>query len=195
MQAARLIRALPRRDGRTVPILALTANAMKGAREFFLANGFNDFLSKPMDLDKLDRVLGAWVPEDKQLPPRREESARTEPVPPDLAVLPGLDAAKGMAFCGRAEVYRQTLAMFAGQLSDRVRRIRAALEKEREADYILEVHSLKSAARWVGAEDLGSRAEDLEMAARADDWRKVSRETEDLLSRCAALEETLRQVA
>ena len=191
------IRAMGKKDPyfAVVPILALTANAMKGAREFFLANGFNDFLSKPMDLDKLDRVLGAWVPEDKQLPPRREESARTEPVPPDLAVLPGLDAAKGMAFCGRAEVYRQTLAMFAGQLSDRVRRIRAALEKEREADYILEVHSLKSAARWVGAEDLGSRAEDLEMAARADDWRKVSRETEDLLARCAALEETLRQVA
>lgn len=197
VEATTRIRAMGKKDPyfAVVPILALTANAMKGAREFFLANGFNDFLSKPMDLDKLDRVLGAWVPEDKQLPPRREESARTEPVPPDLAVLPGLDAAKGMAFCGRAEVYRQTLAMFAGQLSDRVRRIRAALEKEREADYILEVHSLKSAARWVGAEDLGSRAEALEMAARADDWRKVSRETEDLLSRCAALEETLRQVA
>ena len=197
VEATTRIRAMGKKDPyfAVVPILALTANAMKGAREFFLANGFNDFLSKPMDLDKLDRVLGAWVPEDKQLPPRREESARTEPVPPDLAVLPGLDAAKGMAFCGRAEVYRQTLAMFAGQLSDRVRRIRAALEKEREADYILEVHSLKSAARWVGAEDLGSRAEDLEMAARADDWRKVSRETEDLLAKCAALEETLRQVA
>ncbi len=197
VEATTRIRAMGKKDPyfAVVPILALTANAMKGAREFFLANGFNDFISKPMDLNKLDRVLGAWVPEDKQLPPRREESARTEPVPPDLAVLPGLDAAKGMAFCGRAEVYRQTLAMFAGQLSDRVRRIRAALEKEREADYILEVHSLKSAARWVGAEDLGSRAEDLEMAARADDWRKVSRETEDLLARCAALEETLRQVA
>ena len=197
VEATTRIRAMGKKDPyfAVVPILALTANAMKGAREFFLANGFNDFLSKPMDLDKLDRVLGAWVPEDKQLPPRREESARTEPVPPDLAVLPGLDAAKGMAFCGRAEVYRQTLAMFAGQLSDRVRRIRAALEKEREADYILEVHSLKSAARWVGAEDLGRRAEALEMAARADDWRKVSRETEDLLARCAALEETLRQVA
>ena len=197
VEATTRIRAMGKKDPyfAVVPILALTANAMKGAREFFLANGFNDFISKPMDLNKLDRVLGAWVPEDKQLPPRREESARTEPVPPDLAVLPGLDAAKGMAFCGRAEVYRQTLAMFAGQLSDRVRRIRAALEKEREADYILEVHSLKSAARWVGAEDLGSRAEDLEMAARADDWRKVARETEDLLARCAALEETLRRVA
>ena len=197
VEATTRIRAMGKKDPyfAVVPILALTANAMKGAREFFLANGFNDFISKPMDLNKLDRVLGAWVPEDKQLPPRREESARTEPVPPDLAALPGLDAAKGMAFCGRAEVYRQTLAMFAGQLSDRVRRIRAALEKEREADYILEVHSLKSAARWVGAEDLGSRAEDLEMAARADDWRKVARETEDLLARCAALEETLRRVA
>ena len=52
-----------------VPIVALTANAMKGVREEFLQKGFNDFLPKPIELDKLDNVLRAWIPEDKQKAP------------------------------------------------------------------------------------------------------------------------------
>lgn len=52
-----------------VPIIALTANAMKGVREEFLRSGFNDFLPKPIELDKLDNTLRAWVPEDKQKAP------------------------------------------------------------------------------------------------------------------------------
>jgi|GEM_PF-1031925 len=170
-----------------VPILALTANAMKGAREFFLDHGFNDFISKPMDLDRLDQALAAWIPQDKQQPPVQEGPIQPEPVPEDLAGLPGLDAARGMAFCGTAAVYRQTLAMFTGQLPERVRRIREDLEGEKREDYVIEVHSLKSAARWVGASELGDRAEELELAGRAGDWKRVAEGTPDLLDRCRSL--------
>ena len=175
-----------------VPILALTANAMKGAREYFLDHGFNDFISKPIDLDRLDQALAAWVPEDKQRPPVRSERV-LQPPPEDLLGLPGLDAERGMAFCGSAAVYRQTLAMFAGQLPDRVQRLREALEAEAREDYILEAHSLKSAARWVGAADLGDRAETLELAGRAGNWDEVEMGTPELLAQCRALGETLRQ--
>lgn len=176
-----------------VPILALTANAMKGAREYFLDHGFNDFISKPMDLDRLDKALAAWVPEDKQKPPARSEPVRQEPPPEELTGLPGLDAARGMAFCGSAAVYRQTLIMFSRQLPDRVQRLREALEAGQREDYILEVHSLKSAARWVGASDLGDRAEVLELAGRAGDWTVVESGTPELLARCRELGEALRQ--
>ena len=107
--------------------------------------------------------------------------------------LPGLDAERGMSFCGSAAVYRQTLAMFAGQLPDRMRRLRQALDSQRREDYILEAHSLKSAARWVGAADLGNRAEALELAGRAGNWDEVETRTPELLAQCQALGETLRQ--
>jgi signal transduction histidine kinase/ActR/RegA family two-component response regulator len=51
-------------DGAAVPILALTANAVSGAREMFLSSGFNDFLSKPMEIDALAGALLRWLPED-----------------------------------------------------------------------------------------------------------------------------------
>ena len=50
-----------------VPIVALTANVIAGMREFFLENGFSDFMSKPVDVVRLNAVLEKWIPEEKQL--------------------------------------------------------------------------------------------------------------------------------
>jgi len=50
-----------------LPIVALTANAVTGIREFFLDNKFSDFMSKPVDVIKLNGVLEKWIPKEKQL--------------------------------------------------------------------------------------------------------------------------------
>jgi PAS domain S-box-containing protein len=48
-----------------VPIVTLTANAISGMKELFLSKGMNDFISKPIELENLDRVLRAWLPPEK----------------------------------------------------------------------------------------------------------------------------------
>jgi len=53
-------------QAKSVPIIALTANAVVGMREVFLENGFNDFLSKPIDISKLDEMLNRWIPKEKR---------------------------------------------------------------------------------------------------------------------------------
>ena len=50
-----------------MPIVALTANAVSGMREFFLENGFSDFMSKPVDVVKLNSVLEKWIPKEKRI--------------------------------------------------------------------------------------------------------------------------------
>jgi len=69
VEATEQIRALGAEDGyfAEIPIVALTANAVTGMREFFLANGFSDFMSKPVDVVKLNSVLERWIPKEKQL--------------------------------------------------------------------------------------------------------------------------------
>ncbi|MDR2729639.1 MAG: response regulator [Treponema sp.] len=66
IETTEAIRALEGARFRTVPIIALTANAVVGVREMFIENGFNDFLSKPIDISKLDDMLNRWIPKEKR---------------------------------------------------------------------------------------------------------------------------------
>jgi len=50
-----------------LPIVALTANAVSGMREMFIANGFNDFVSKPIRFQELNEVVKKWIPSEKIL--------------------------------------------------------------------------------------------------------------------------------
>jgi len=69
MEATAIIRKLESKHSPTLPIVALTANAIAGVEEMFLQNGFNDFLSKPIDSQKLNAILEKWIPAEKQKKP------------------------------------------------------------------------------------------------------------------------------
>jgi CheY-like chemotaxis protein len=62
------IRAMGEEDPyyKDVPIIALTANVVAGTREMFVENGFDDYLSKPIDTIKLNSVLEKWIPREKR---------------------------------------------------------------------------------------------------------------------------------
>ncbi|MFR6378602.1 MAG: response regulator [Evtepia sp.] len=175
-----------------VPIIALTANAMKGVREEFLRSGFNDFLPKPIELDKLDNTLRAWVPEDKQKGSRHSlgtlpgRSCRR-----DLQNLPGIDVVRGMSYCGTGTPTARPSSSSGSRSPATSAASGRTGEEEKWEDYSIEVHSLKSAARWIGAMDLGDDAETLEMAGRGGDLEKVNARTEDLLEQCQKLGDTL----
>jgi CheY-like chemotaxis protein len=64
VEATQHIRAMGDEDlyYRNLPIIALTANAVSGMKEMFMSNGFDDFLSKPIDTDRLNSILEKWVP-------------------------------------------------------------------------------------------------------------------------------------
>jgi CheY-like chemotaxis protein len=70
IEATRHIREMGSEDPyyNNVAIIALTANAIEGTRELFLENGFNDFLSKPIDTVLLNTILVKWIPKDKHEP-------------------------------------------------------------------------------------------------------------------------------
>jgi len=66
LEAVRIIRKLNNGAYADLPIVALTANAIVGAKEMFLENNLDDFISKPIEVDKLNHVLTKWIPEEKQ---------------------------------------------------------------------------------------------------------------------------------
>jgi len=66
VEAVKKIRALNNDYAKSIPIIALTANAMAGSERLFLESGFNDFLIKPIDIMKLDAVLNKWVRDESK---------------------------------------------------------------------------------------------------------------------------------
>jgi len=169
VEATRRIRELP--AGKNLPIIALTANAVSGMREMFLQNGFDDFLSKPIDTAKLNAVLERWLPKEKQVEAALEDDdagAGRERYDRATFSLHGVDTDLGVSRAsGSQENYLQTLAIFRGDAAEKAGEMRAAHKSGDVAAFTLYAHALKSASANIGAVDVSERAKALEEAGKS----------------------------
>jgi len=151
-----------------LPIIALTANAVTGVKEMFLSNGFNDFMSKPIDTKKLDAILEKWIPKEKW--EKANEEVKSESSSKANIKIEGVDVEKGISMTGGAfENYIQTLAVFYKDGLEKIAEIKKCLETDNYPLYTTYVHALKSASASIGAYDLSEQAKELEVAGRQED--------------------------
>jgi CheY-like chemotaxis protein len=168
LEATAAIRAMGGRG--EMPIIALTANAVSGMREMFLQNGFNDFLSKPIDVSKLAGILKKWIPADKRGPAPDDAVPSVGAEPALLPEIDGVDTLAGLAQAGGARSrYLNLLEMFCRDARARLPRFAIMPEVEERKDFTTQVHALKSALASIGADDLAADAARLEEAGRAGD--------------------------
>ncbi|MDL2274367.1 response regulator [Oscillospiraceae bacterium OttesenSCG-928-G22] len=168
LEATSRIRQLPSFDGyaKTLPIVALTANAVSGMKEMFLNNGMNDYLAKPIETPKLNAMLDKWIPKEKR---EKYVHARTSEAPSDLQI-EGLDTAAGISMTGGSlDTYLKTLVSFHRDGYEKIDEIKRAFEAPDLPLYATYVHALKSAAASIGAKELSDTAKTLEFAAKQED--------------------------
>jgi CheY-like chemotaxis protein/HPt (histidine-containing phosphotransfer) domain-containing protein len=178
---------------KTVPIIALTANAIIGNEKMFLSKGFQDFLSKPIEPARLDEVIQKWV--------RDEELEKTIAANQQINIggqtflnkrsgkerrsgdrrsgfdrrifgkgIPGLDIGKGLKrFNNDNDSYLEILHSFIVNIPPLLATT-GKVDKENLANYTITVHGIKSSLRGIGAEALGNKAEALEKAAKENDY-------------------------
>jgi signal transduction histidine kinase/CheY-like chemotaxis protein/HPt (histidine-containing phosphotransfer) domain-containing protein len=173
IETAKAIRALPEEFFQKLPIVVLTANAVAGMRDMFLQAGFNDFISKPIEIAKLDEVIARWIPGEKQIKAgaviRRERlSGETE------IHIPGVDARKGIAMTGGTEAgYRKVLVQFYRDVLERLPVFTSPPEESALAPFAAQAHAIKSAAGTIGAAEVSAEAAVLEAAAKAGDGETI----------------------
>ncbi|MBF0189569.1 MAG: CHASE2 domain-containing protein [Magnetococcales bacterium] len=163
-------------NGGRVPIVAMTANAMKGDRERCLESGMDEYVTKPIDFNALFAVIARVVPEGagEPLPGESQEEAQTaERVAMDASetpvVLPevaGVDVGAALAAWGDWEAYRRALIRFAMTRADDGARIREALTGGDAATAKGIAHALKGGAGNLAAVELAEAAKVLDTALR-----------------------------
>ena len=189
VEATEIIRALDDEHCRTMPIVALSANAVRGARELFLEAGMNDFVPKPIEMRVMDRVLRKWLPKDKVISNRDmdEETDKEETVGVEASALSwqmeGIDVSVGMKYSGNDEdLYREVLSDYMDTIEEKANVIEKAVEEGDLETYTIEVHSLKSTSKSIGAMELSELAKDLESNGKNSEWGPIIARTPALLT-------------
>jgi len=163
-----------------LPIIALTANAVVGAKDMFLKNGFNDFLSKPIEMAKLDVVLSKWIPPEKQKKTLQKTKHRKSSA---IIEIEGIDTRIGIArIGGEPSKYMQTLAIFLQDGKEKSAEIKKALDSDDIATYVICAHALKSALTNIGALNLSTVAKNLEDAGRTKDLQFIQNQNGTFIS-------------
>ena len=177
---------------KNIPIVALTANAISGTEELLLENGFNDFLTKPIDTIKLNKILENWIPKNKQK--ITTISGENEKLSASIKV-EGLDTEKGLTYSGgEIKRYLDTLTVFHDDALIKLNEIRSCLDNDNLHLYTTHVHGLKSAAAMIGADELSEIAKSLEAAGERKDREYISMHNSGFLIKLELLVNNLKNV-
>ncbi|MDR3264704.1 MAG: cache domain-containing protein, partial [Synergistaceae bacterium] len=195
MEAVRIIRGIGSEYARKAPIIALTANALVGNEDMFLQNGFQGFLSKPIDVMKLDQILNTWIP-DRQTENLRALSSETFDEGDAGAVfsnleIDGVNIPEGLARFNSGKIYREILLSYAAHIPEVLDKIRQ-VDEESLLTYVVTVHGIKGSSYGISANGVGKMAEELELAAKRGDVETIRAKNAALIDAVETLLSNLR---
>ena len=171
-------------------VVALSANAVNGAREMFLSKGFNDFLSKPVQGKDFSACLSKWLKKDlikySDVSKKSDEvsEAKTPEVilPEDFPDLPSeiIDVKKAISFTDSFETWLKVTKLYISLIQENADKIQQFFETDDYQNFTIQIHSLKSSSRIIGADKISQLAAELEQIGLQ--LQKPDASSENLLS-------------
>ena len=199
-EAFHKIRETENGASKDVPVICLTADAVIGAKERYLSEGFSDYLTKPIDNFALEKLLMKYLPDGKVELINEEVSEISEEENPEeeaFTVLRsvGIEPRAGLKYCqDDVFFYKALLAEYAYGELEKAHNLQKSYEAENWHDYSIYVHSLKSSSKMIGASALSVRAAKLEAAANISDTGTIHTEHDNMMEEYEVLTAVIRSL-
>ncbi len=201
--AMNMIKNDPLSKNASTPFICLTADAVSGAKEKYIAEGFDDYLSKPIDSRSLERILISYLPDEKvHTEFEAVEAASDEDFSDTVRRIsmpddnPYIDISVAMSFCGNDEsLYREMIEEY---ILDYPRKLAILNESRSSGDwknYGIIAHALKSTSKTLGATGLSEIARRMEKAADAKDTAAIDKEHDEMINLYRSVVESLKKIA
>ena len=161
------------------PVIALTANAIAGAKDRYLTMGFHGFLSKPVVPAQLEKMIRDFLPPsllEYHEPDAKDEARKNRTKKIELPDIEGIDWDYALLHFPDSNMVYQTAIDFYDSIGferDELLRYYNNLDESILEDYRIKVHGIKSMSNTIGATALGGVAKLLEYAARDGDIERV----------------------
>ncbi len=182
------------------PFVCLTANAISGARDEYIAAGFDDYLSKPINPNKLEDMLIELLP-DELIESVNEDDASGDTeaadIPKELMCLSEnklINVTAGIRNSGSADTYKAALKIFYESLEENAKELDELLADKAYEAYTIRVHALKSSLKILGAEGLGREAQELENAGKEGNKRYIDDNHVEFIAKCRSLNKPLSEL-
>ena len=180
-----------------LPVYALTANTTQG-EEYYIANGFNGFLSKPIDSRLLEKTIMKHLPEEiVSKPDEATGFEELDKIPEALSwvyEVEGIDVEEGIKNSGGISSFIFSLQLFYETIDGNINVIKKAYEEGDLMLYTVKVHALKTSFRIIGDLEMSKRCEDLEKAGNNEDVAFIKENTPTMVADYRAYKDKLARI-
>ena len=183
IEATREIRKLEDEGLGKLPIVALSANATKEARQMFIQEKMDDFVAKPIIFEEIKKCILKWLPKDlvTMIESKEEAIQSSDADEEKLPEIQGLNVSEGIKNCGSKKLFIELLGDFYKLIEPKSTKLEKCLADGMLRDYTIEVHALKNTARMIGAMELSEMFYQMEQLGNAGEQKKIEERTPEVL--------------